>query len=84
MADFCTDCSLKTFGDECPPEINVDEIFKKLQPNHYVSFMLCEGCGLCAINKNGDGEMQASYAELNESGGLVPSDWEDYPRRNHD
>ena len=64
MADFCTKCSPKMFGDEIKPEIDINEIADGLKPGYYTN-TLCEGCGLTAIIKDEDGTIKV---------GLLPKD----------
>lgn len=56
MADFCTRCSIEMWGEEIAPDINVEQIISELKPDHYMD-VLCEGCGMAAIGKNGAGEV---------------------------
>ena len=58
MAEFCTKCATKLFGEEAKPEIDVMEIFNNLQPGFSSSGWICEGCGLVTIGKTEDGELQ--------------------------
>lgn len=60
MADFCTPCTKKMFGDAEAPDIDIEAEFAALQPNHYLP-CLCEGCGLAAISKTKQGEMKVAY-----------------------
>ena len=65
MADFCTICSIHMWGDKDDnlmpilPDIDVMAEFKKLEPDTYVSGLLCEGCGLVAIG-NIKGELKVA------------------------
>jgi len=73
MADFCTNCVKEWFdapseGGPCKPDIDVEAIFKTLEPENYVS-ELCEGCGLIAIG-NIDGKLKVRY--IDKEG------WQDY------
>jgi hypothetical protein len=51
MADFCNVCATRLFGDNCPPEIDVPQIVKGLKKNEF-SRVLCEGCGMVAIERD--------------------------------
>ena len=72
MADFCTACTKKMFGDAVAPDIDIEAEFKALQPDRYIA-CLCEGCGLRAIAKTLDGEMKVAY--LDKDG--VVGEWTD-------
>jgi hypothetical protein len=41
-------------------DIDVDEIFESLSPGYYMS-VICEGCGLLAIEKTGDNQLRVAY-----------------------
>mgnify|MGYP006340689859 FL=1 len=62
MADFCTACTQKMFGDAVAPDIDTEAEFKALQPDYYVH-CLCEGCGLAAIAKTSEGQMKVAYLD---------------------
>lgn len=51
MAEFCTYCAPKMWGDEVLPDIDVTAIAESLSQDTY-SLVLCEGCGMSAIGKN--------------------------------
>ena len=56
MADFCTYCAIKMFGDAATPDIDVTAISKELKEDTY-EIVLCEGCGMQAIGKSSLGEI---------------------------
>jgi hypothetical protein len=56
MADFCTYCALKTFGEGATPEIDITLISSNLKEDTY-EIVLCEGCGMQAIGKSSLGEI---------------------------
>jgi hypothetical protein len=62
MADFCTPCAKKMWGDDIAPDIDIEAEFKALQPEHYVP-CICEGCGLVAILKTAEGTMKVAYMQ---------------------
>jgi len=76
MADFCTKCCGELFDIVIKPEIDVDEIFDKLELGYYQPGFLCEGCGLIAIMKTNDGEMKVAYITEEATNKTVV--WEDY------
>ena len=51
MAEFCTYCAPKMWGDEVLPDIDVVAIAESL-PQEAYSLVLCEGCGMSAIGKD--------------------------------
>ena len=61
MADFCTNCSNKMFGENVDPEIDISAIFKKLESGNYLGGYLCEGCDLVAVAKTDEGKLQVAY-----------------------
>jgi len=56
MADFCTKCAPVIWGNDIPEDINIDEIYKSLNPTEY-EVVLCEGCMLSAVGKTDEHEM---------------------------
>jgi hypothetical protein len=56
MSDFCTQCSIATFGDKIQPDINIREIASSLENGMYVP-VLCEGCGMNAVGKDENGQI---------------------------
>jgi hypothetical protein len=64
------------FGAEAEADIDVYELAKGLDPNHYIA-VICEGCGMIAVSKNEAGEVELAYAEDGDTIELVPiSEWE--------
>jgi len=63
MAEFCTKCSEKLFGDEIKPDIDIKEIADSLQPGYYIN-TLCEGCGLVLIIKAEDGTINVGLLPI--------------------
>jgi len=53
MAEFCTYCAPKMWGEEVLPDIDVVAIAESLPQDTY-SLVLCEGCGMSAIGKDRD------------------------------
>ncbi len=53
MAEFCTYCAPKMWGEEVLPDIDVVAIAESLPQDTY-SLVLCEGCGMSAIGKDKD------------------------------
>lgn len=53
MAEFCTYCAPKMWGEEALPDIDVAAIAESLPLDTY-SLVLCEGCGMSAIGKDND------------------------------
>jgi hypothetical protein len=53
MAEFCTYCAPKMWGEEVLPDIDVVAIAECL-PHDTYSLVLCEGCGMAAIGKDKD------------------------------
>lgn len=79
MADFCTKCSLEMFGEEIAPDIDVQKEFETLDPGMCMSGYLCEGCGLVAIAKTEDGNLQVARITFDEnSDDQGKSAWEEY------
>lgn len=68
MADFCNKCSKIMFGD-VGPDIDVQKIFDDLEDGYMMDGLICEGCTLTAIAKDG-GKLKVAY--LNKDG------WFDY------
>ena len=56
MADFCTKCAIEMWGNELPPDIDIQKIADGMEPGHYTS-VLCEGCGMIAIAKDENGNI---------------------------
>lgn len=50
MAEFCTKCAPIMFGEDTPPDIDINKIFDALNVGEYMP-VLCEGCCLAAIGK---------------------------------
>lgn len=74
MADFCTNCVKEWFSSadgELKPDIDVEAIFKTLQPGYHTS-VLCEGCGMIAIG-NVDGKLKVAYMGV--------EGWQDYKEK---
>jgi len=65
MADFCTRCTPRMWGEGVLPDINIQEVFNKLTEGSYAP-VLCEGCGLSAIGKFKDNMLK--LAMPNSSG----------------
>ena len=61
MADFCTNCSTKMFGEKVDPEIDISAIFDNLELGKYLEGYLCKGCELVAIAKTDEGNLQVAY-----------------------
>jgi len=59
MAEFCNRCAEK---HGFHPDFDVEAIAKKLKKGERIS-VLCEGCGLVGIWKDGEGEMRLVYWE---------------------
>ena len=57
-----------------PPDIDVYEEFKKLEPDTYISGFICEGCGLIAV-ANIHGELRV--ARMNDANQQTTL-WEEY------
>ena len=55
MADFCTKCSEEMWEGDFGPDIDIQKIAESLESDSYLP-VLCEGCGLRAVGKNGTGE----------------------------
>jgi len=68
MAEFCNKCVEKYVGDEFKPDIDVYALHEALQPGYMISNIICEGCGLNAVQKTEDGELRV----------LIYDDWCDY------
>ena len=56
MADFCTKCAFEMWGNELPPDIDIQKIADGMTPGHYTA-VLCEGCEMIAIAKDDDGSV---------------------------
>jgi len=57
MADFCTECDKITgLGTNGEPDINIRKIAEPLENGTYVPVM-CEGCGLCGVGKDDNGNI---------------------------
>ena len=54
MAEFCTYCAPKMWGDDVLPDIDVVAIAESLPLEAY-SLVLCEGCEMSAIGKDENG-----------------------------
>lgn len=68
------------FGDNLPPEIDVHEIAKDLQPGQYMP-VLCEGCVMRAVSKNEAGEIEIAREDLNGEIKFISLDeWEKLER----
>jgi hypothetical protein len=78
MADFCNVCSDQLFGDNAQPEIDVKSIVKDLKNNHYYT-VLCEGCGMIAIEKDEKGEISliTQDSQTNEYCFHTYEEWEE-------
>lgn len=46
------------FGDEVQPDIDIQAIADELKPGYFTNGMICEGCGLNAIIKEENSEIQ--------------------------
>lgn len=78
MADFCTKCSQKMFGDDRLPDIDVQKEFDELEEGFCSSGFICEGCGLIAISKT-EGKLKVMRIQLDENGeNKENNEWEDY------
>jgi hypothetical protein len=79
MADFCNICAKHMWGDKdddlqpIPPDIDVFQEFKKLEPDTYVTVGICEGCGLVAV-ANIHGKLKVAYLKPDGSAAT----WEEY------
>jgi hypothetical protein len=62
MADFCNKCAYAMWREKFPPEIDVPFIFKSLDKG-YMTFVLCEGCGMTMIAKSNDGKCILEFGE---------------------
>ena len=60
MADFCNRCATEMWGDDFPPEIDVQKIAESLEPNTYMP-VLCEGCRMVAVGKNEKQEIMIAH-----------------------
>jgi hypothetical protein len=83
MADFCNRCATEMWGDDFPPEIDVQKIAESLEPNTYMP-VLCEGCRMVAVGKNEKQEIMIAHViEEGQVDDLVEwttySDWESRP-----
>lgn len=67
MADFCNKCVKEVFGENATPDIDVPRIANNLALGH-MSIVLCEGCSMGAIIKEGDGSVKLLFlpAEADE------------------
>jgi len=75
MADFCNVCADRLFGDNAQPDIDVNSIVKDLKNSHYIQ-VLCEGCGMLAIEKDANGEV--SVVTQSESNEYIHSSYEEW------
>jgi hypothetical protein len=57
MADFCNKCIVEFFGDEISPDIDVYQIYEKLEPGYAEFGHLCEGCGIVAVARDEAGKL---------------------------
>jgi hypothetical protein len=65
MAEFCNKCSNEMFGNDVKADINVPEIFEKLEEGYMEDGFICEGCGMVLIAKIGNQMIvgKVSYSE---------------------
>jgi hypothetical protein len=67
MAEFCTYCAPKMWGEETLPDIDVIAIAESLPQDTY-SLVLCEGCGMSAIGKGEENEVFIAMPTGNTDG----------------
>ena len=53
MAEFCTKCSKEMFGNIKKADIDIPEIFDRLEEGYMEDGFICEGCGMVMIAKMG-------------------------------
>ena len=62
MADFCTKCSFEMFGPDFDLDINVKEMFEKLEPGYFFN-VLCEGCTMIGVMKTVEGRLKLGFID---------------------
>ena len=67
MADYCNKCALEILGDKAKPEIDVYNIASFLC-NGCIKHVLCEGCEMVGVYKDGDGNIFVLYEEYTRDG----------------
>lgn len=67
MADYCNKCSREILGDKAKPEIDVYKIAPALC-NGCIKDVLCEGCEMAGVYKDGSGNIFVLYEEYTRDG----------------